>query len=283
MPWAEVPDGRIYYHVEGSGPPVVLIYGAWACHRWWKEQIPALAGHYTVFAIDVRGHGRSSDLPQTASVPDFSRDLRHVLTGLGIEAAVLVGWSMGAFIALQYCMDYGSRIPGLVLIATRAVKSARMKIRVLYQYLQSLLHMLSVFSAPRSYSRSEDALSPARDLWYRTQARKMLTPGAPEELCRWVADELAGTPRRNYFEVAWSICDWEAGPGLAKITCPTLILVGENDHVTSPSYSRFINDRIPGSNLVVLPGQGHYLALEQPGVVNRHILAFLSQIGYDRQ
>ncbi|MGB5659738.1 MAG: alpha/beta fold hydrolase, partial [Thermoanaerobaculia bacterium] len=64
---------------------------------------------------------------------------------------------------------------------------------------------------------------------------------------------------------------------LDKIRCPTLVMVGEQDALKSPSYSQIIADRIPGSEVVLIPGAGHAVILEKPSEVNAALLDFLAK------
>jgi pimeloyl-ACP methyl ester carboxylesterase len=283
MPYVCTENGNLYFEVHGTGRPVVLLHGAWASSRWWKHQIPELSQSYRVYAVDIRGHGASDDLNETASIESFSDDLRIFIQEEDIVRPALIGWSMGGMIALQYCMNHPGAVSALILIASRAQRSRRMKVRVTLQYLKVMLGMLTVFAEPRNYDPAAPAPAPApvkRELLFRSEVRRMLSPSASEELIRWIAAELARTPTRNYFEVAKSMWNWEAGPGLSEIEVPTLILSGEHDTVTDPAYSTFMHEQIPGSRLIILKSTGHYAALEQPEIVNTAIIKFFKEIGY---
>ncbi len=281
MPYVCTENGNMYFEVHGTGRPVLLLHGAWASSRWWKHQISALSQYYRVYAVDIRGHGASDDLNETASIEIFADDLRIFIHEEDIVRPALIGWSMGGMIALQYCMDHPKAVSSLVLIASRAQRSRRMKVRVTLQYLKMMLGMLTVFAEPRNYDPdSVEQASVKRELLFRSEVRKMLSPSSSEELIRWIAAELARIPARNYFEIAKSIWNWEAGPGLSEIEVPTLILAGEHDTVTDPAYSRFMHEHIPGARLTILKETGHYAALEQPEIVNTTIIQFFKEIGY---
>ncbi len=281
MPYVHVDKGMVHYEVFGNGPPIVLLHGAWASSRWWKHQVPELLKSYRVYALDIRGHGESSDLDEVSSIKAFADDLHRFVQKERVGRPVLMGWSMGGMTALQFCMDHPDSGSALILIASRAQRSRKMKTRVTMQYLHMMLGMFSTFAAPRNYdpAKAERPLS-QRGLLLRSEARRMLSPEAPEELIHWVSAELARIPARNYFQIAKSIWNWEAGPGLSDIEVPTLIIVGENDTITSPEYSRFMYERIPKSKLVVLESANHYAALERPALVNKAILGFLKDIEY---
>ena len=279
MPFVEVEDGRLYYDVSGKGPSLVLIHGAWASHEWWRWQVPELSRDYQVLSIDVRGHGKSSPLKKAYSVDGFTRDLEILLQKAVIDELVLVGWSMGGIISMQYCMDHPSKVKALILIATRGHRNPQMRRRIIIQYLQARLSLLMDFTSPRKYDSAAERFSGEEERVKR-EVRNMLSPTAPKEVFDWVMADLVNNPRENYFEVAKSIRDWGAGEELMRIKVPTLIMVGEKDDRTPPNFSRLIHAEIPRSRLVIVKDAGHCLALERPQVVNAEIIKFLKGLDY---
>ena len=279
MPFVEVEDGKLYYEISGKGRWLVLIHGAWASHGWWRWQAPELSRDYRVLSLDVRGHGQSSTLEGEYSVDGFARDLGMLLQKLGIEDAVLVGWSMGGIISMQYCLNHPSKVRALILIATRGHRNPHMKRSIMFQYLRARLSLLMDFASPRKYDRAAEKFPGERER-AGNEVKNMLSPTAPKEVFDWVMADLINNPRENYFEVAKSLWDWEAGEELGRINVPTLIMVGEKDDRTPPRFSRLIHDKIPNSRLVIVKGAGHCLPLERPGVVNAQIISFLRKADY---
>lgn len=279
MPFVDVEDGRLFYEVRGKGPPLVLIHGAWASHEWWRWQIPELARNYHVISPDVRGHGQSSPLRSGYSVDELARDVDLLLQSLGIQGAVLVGWSMGGIISVAYGLNYPSKVKALILIAARGHRDPKLKRRIILQYLQARLSLLMDFTAPRKYDRSSEGF-PGQKIWLQREAQKMLSPRASKEVLDWVMSDMRSNPRENYFQVAKRFWKWEAAGRLKRIEAPTLIMVGEEDTRTPPRFSRLLHNAIPNSRLVIVEDAGHCLPLEQPERVNREIMKFLEDLGY---
>ena len=165
------------------------------------------------------------------------------------------------------------------MIATRGHRNPHMKRRIMFQYFRARLSFLMDLASPRKYDRSAERFPGERER-VEGEVRSMLSPTAPKEVFSWVMTDLITNPRRNYFEVARSLWDWEAGEELGRINVPTLIMVGERDDRTPPSFSRLIHDRIPGSTLIIVEDAGHCLPLELPEVVNAEIITFLRRAGY---
>lgn len=102
----------------GDGPPVVLVHGFTSSAESWRDigVLPRLSGNFRTIAIDCRGHGKSGK-PHDPSVYGMQmvRDVVAVLDFLGVEAAHLVGYSMGAEIALRTTVAYPQRVRSLVI------------------------------------------------------------------------------------------------------------------------------------------------------------------------
>ena len=280
MPFIDVENGRLHYTVNGSGRPLVLLHSAWATNEWWRWQIPAFSRHYRTYALDVRGHGRSSPLEKVYSVEGFSRDLEIFLRKLELEATVLVGWSLGGIIAMQYCLDHPSHVKALVLIATQGHKNPRLKPRFILYFLQVQLSLLMDFTQPRKYDRTMQQFPGQSNRMLQRQVRNMFSPQAPKEVLDWVIADITSNPRTAYWEVIRSVWNWEAGEKLKQINVPTLILVGDRDSLTPPQISHRLHRAIPNSKLVIMKNASHYIVLEHPDWVNSEILEFLKDIGY---
>lgn len=100
----------------GEGDPLILIHGITAQHRTFNDLAKNLAGEYELIGIDLRGRG-DSDKPESGYGLDaHAGDVVRVLDHLGLEDAVLVGHSMGAFVSLQVALSYPGRVRSLVLL-----------------------------------------------------------------------------------------------------------------------------------------------------------------------
>ena len=114
MPYADHDGVRIHYHVEGSGPPLVLHHGYSGSLRHWRMNgyVDALRDEYQLIAVDARGHGES-DKPH--NVADYalatrSADVLQILDDLGIERALYCGFSMGGNVAYGLLTMHPERI-----------------------------------------------------------------------------------------------------------------------------------------------------------------------------
>jgi pimeloyl-ACP methyl ester carboxylesterase len=279
VPYVEVENGKLYYTVNGSGPPLVLLHGAWASHEWWQWQVPDFARAYQVYSYDARGHGKSTPLRDVFSVEGFTKDLEIFLQRLQINETLLIGWSMGGIISMQFCLNHPKKVKALILIATSGHRIPGLKLRIYSHYFQALLGLLMDFAQPRKYDRSAQQF-PRQNLWLEHQVRNMLSPLASKEVFNWVLTDIRDNPRENFFTVIKSLWNWEAKDKLRQIMVPTLIMAGQNDTLAPPRFSQLLHDSIPNSKLQIIENASHYLVLERPELVNAEIIKFLKGIGY---
>jgi pimeloyl-ACP methyl ester carboxylesterase len=280
VPFVEVQNARLYYDVQGTGAPLILLHSAWASHKWWQWQVPDLSKDYKIYALDLKGHGQSSPLQHVNSIEGFCGDLENFLQKMDVEISVLIGWSMGGMIALQYCMDHPLTVAALVLIATQGHRNPELKRRLIVQYFLERLSLMMDFTAPRKYDRTAQQFPGRGPRWLAHQIRESLSSSAPKEVLDWLVADITAEPRENFFNVMRSAWNWQAGKRLTQMKVPILILVGKDDHLTPPPFSQRLHASLPNSKLVIIENAGHFLPMEHPKRVNTEILNFLKSINY---
>ena len=103
-------------------PPVVLIHGSCSNSAAWFGDIPVLSEDYHVFSVDIVGDaGNSEENRLDQKTEEFENWLKEVLDGLGIDKAVLIGNSLGAWISLRFAAAYPEKAEKLVLIAPSGI------------------------------------------------------------------------------------------------------------------------------------------------------------------
>ena len=280
MPSLKIPSGSIYYEIHGQGPPLVFIHGAWSSHKWWKYQIANFAQKYRVLIYDLRGHGQSLSFINEFSIPSFANDLNLILKNIGIEETVLVGWSLGGMIAIEYFLQQPQKTKALILISTRPHRQPIWKRKMWLSYLRARLNLMMNLSAPRKFNLQE-ATFPDEKLLGQEEIKKMFSATINPEVNEWIKDDLKNFTWQNFWQIAKNLWDWEISQEkLAKIHMPILILVGEKDQITPPSLAQSLQQAMPHSQSFTIKEAGHLLPLEQPEIVNNHIGEFLKSINY---
>jgi len=204
-------------------------------------------------AVELPGHPTGSGLTSIQAYAEFVRDQigHHEWRDV-----ILVGHSMGGAIAIELALS-NQVLRGLILIGTGA------RLRVHPELLSELReHYEKAAKHIASWSVSPSADPVIIDRF--TESVLQLSPQVT------LADYLA--------------CDkFDRMNDLDKVTCPTLVVCGEDDKMTPPKYSRYIHEKIRSSRLEIIPGAGHSVMLEKHREFNRAIENFVVSLSASAQ
>ena len=249
-------------HIVGQGPPVLLVHGFPLDHGMWHHQIDYLANRYQVIAPDLRGFGVSQRGTAELTMSQLALDLSELLQKIvGEQPVCFCGLSMGGYIAWEFYRSFPKRLSHLILCDTRAAADDEAAARVRRMTARSVLKY-GMDELARSMPNRLVVPDPTESqAAVRDQLSRTIQRAAPQS----VADGLLGMALRN-----------DATPLLASIACPTLLVVGEQDRITTPGEMSEVAHAIPDSQLLSVPGAGHLAPLESPEFVNRAIGRFLA-------
>jgi pimeloyl-ACP methyl ester carboxylesterase len=258
-------DGHKAYAATGgkafdaAKPTIVFVHGAGLDHTNWQLPARWFAWHgFNVIAPDLPGHGRSQG-PQLETVPAMAQWVLRLLDAAGVETAALVGHSMGGAIVLEAAAAAPQRVTKLGLLGTGSatpvndalITSARDNPAAAYA-------LMTGWSLAAS---SKLGGNPVPGMW--------MTGGCLALLGR----NTSGTLHKDFLACA----AWTTGAAaVAKITCPTLVMVGANDVMTPPKIGQNLAQAIPGSRYVALPECGHMLFSESPDAMLDGLKAFFA-------
>jgi pimeloyl-ACP methyl ester carboxylesterase len=265
MSFAVSSDGaRIHYEVAGSGPPVLLIMGLGSNAYGWYRTIPWLRERYRTIALDNRGTGRS-DVPAGAyTLAQMAADAAAVLEAAGHPAAHLLAASLGGMIAQRFALAYPERVASLTLLCTTpgGVHAARASEEVMAALAQGGEDPSTVYrrNAWFLYGEGTRTHHPERieeDVEYRSK----------------IPTQPAG-----YFGQLQAAMLHDAWDELGSIAAPTLVVHGEADLLVPAANGRLLAERIPGAELVLVPGAGHMLQADALDPVREAVLGFLARV-----
>src|ERR1700730_4966635 len=122
MPSVTTNGATLEYIREGSGDPVLLVHGYLFGARWWRPQIDALADHFDVTAVDLRGHCGSETSEDQADYDLWNQaeDLHGLIDALGIRPVHYVGLSVGGMIGMRLALRHPEDVRSFVLMDTSA-------------------------------------------------------------------------------------------------------------------------------------------------------------------
>src|SRR3990170_129407 len=236
-----------------SGPPVVLIHGHSLDLRQWDEQVPALtAAGYRVIRYDVRGHGRSMAPPTGYTWEDYAADLYDLLDRLNVEgpaleAAHIVGLSMGGGIALQFAQSAPGG-PARVLSLT-LVDSALPGFSYSEEFSRRIEELVAAV-------RAEGPSAAFERLWLTHPLFDGLRR-FPDRFQR-VREMVLAYPAADYREGALPVGYTPAViERLHEIAAPALVVVGEMDIPDFRLAADILAENLPGARKIVLADCGH--------------------------
>jgi 3-oxoadipate enol-lactonase len=252
----QVNGKELAVEIDGDGPAVLFVHGLGGTSNFYQVQADALAASHTVIRVDSAGAGRSP-VADAISVDSHADDLAALLDSLDIDSAAVVGHSMGTLVVRSLAARHPARVSALALLG--AVREPA--------------------EAGRKAQHERAAL-------LREKGTAAVAPGV-------VANALSETTRRDKPEVAAFVrelimrqdpegyarnCEALAAatdPGPVDPELPLLLITGGDDKVGAPDASQELADAHGNAVVEIVPGIGHWTALEAAGPVTDHLLKFL--------
>ena len=256
-------DAEIVYSVMGDGPPVVLLHPFPANHELMVPAAQPVASRCRVILPDLRGHGESEAGEGPATMEKHAADLVRILDDADVGRAVFAGVSIGGYILFEFWRRYRGRVAGLLLSDTRAqADTAEGRANRLKSAEDVVERGTEVFvdgMIPKLLGRTTLASRP--DLV--DQARKIMLKMSPTDIAQ-VQRGMAERP--------------DSTPTLKNINVPTLILIGEEDTLTTIADGEFMRQHISGSQLQVIGKAGHYAVWEQSSEAGKLLRQFVDSL-----
>ncbi|MDE2573010.1 MAG: alpha/beta hydrolase [bacterium] len=259
---------RVYFEEAGAGPILLCLHTAGADSRQYRYILndPEITARWRVVAFDLPYHGRSSPLGSwwreryRLTADRYERTILAVIDALELERPVVMGCSMGGAIVLRLAARHGERFSGIIGLESTARAGGR--------YLEYLDHpavnggeLVATYTyglcAPQSpeHNRREN-------WWYYAQS----APGVYQGDVYFYSQE-------------WD--ERQAVAGIDTARCPVVLLTGEYDYSCTPEMTRETAARIPGAEVTIMPGIGHFPMIEHPERFRPHVLAALERMRKD--
>lgn len=238
---------QMHYVEQGrkEDPVLVLLHGYTDSYLSFERVLPLLPRSFHVYALDQRGHGDSSRPECCYTQSDFASDVAAFLDSQGIQRAVLVGHSMGSFIAQQAALEHPQRVEALVLIGSAPTVHGN----TVAAELKSVVDTLS------------DPIDPAfvRDF----QAGTFYRPIPPSFLDTAVSESLK-VPARVWKASLDGLIAEDHSSRLGRISVPTLVVGGDRDGFFSVAEQQALAKALPHATLALYTETGHAPHVEQP-------------------
>jgi pimeloyl-ACP methyl ester carboxylesterase len=260
--FVRIGDASIAFDVTGSGHPIVLLHAGLGDRRMWDDQVPTLAGHFTVIRFDARGFGETR---RTSAEFRAWQDVVALLDHLGNERAHLVGVSMGSQTALDTAVAAPERVSAVVAVAARTGVPASESLRAGWKAVDELFEAGDIDGANEYELR----------MWVDGPNRGAeAVPAAVRERVRVMNLDLL---TRDDTEDNEHEPDPPTEDGLSSIACPTLVVWGDQDVSDVQTAGPQLVATIPDARQAIIPGTAHLPNMEKPDEFNRILLDFLHE------
>ena len=240
----------LWYHVEGSGPPLVLLHESVVDSRIWSRFLPLVTDRLTTIAYDQRGYGRSPAWDGAYSAAD---DLVSVLDAAGVERGALLGTSRGGRIAIQAALAHPERVSALILAVSGLAGRP-----------------LNIDVTPEQEAR-----------WDEAEARGDLAELVEIDLEIWAPMGVDEELRAMFFENAETSnakdpeIDQPSVGRLGEIAAPTLVITGGRDVPEINELGLELAAEIPGARHAVIEEADHMVQWRAPQELAQLVIAFL--------
>src|SRR5215213_4944713 len=238
------------------------------CWQNWLGQLPHFARSHRVIALDLPGFGASPLPGDGISISGYARVLDALLERLGVESAVVVGNSLGGFVAAELALSFRARVEKLVLVSASGLSAAHVKrdpTRI----------------APHVVAGVLVRAATQRDAIFRRPKLRNALAGYiirhPEQVpTDLLYEQTAAAAAPGFLEATLSSMQFEIESRLAQISTPTLIAWGRDDRVVPPDDAARFEALVPGAKLVWFEDTGHVPMLERPARFNRVVDEFVA-------
>jgi pimeloyl-ACP methyl ester carboxylesterase len=250
------------YDERGDGPGIVFLHGHPFSRAMWSGQLAALGDEFRVVAPDLPGYGASPAAGRTISMRAIADAVVGLLDALALERATVVGLSMGGLVAMELGLGYPERVDGVVLAATTAApvtdEEAERRRATAAQIerdgmLGHTLEMLPRLFGPAG-SRDPELTVPIVTTMLRTD------PVGPAAALRGRAE------RPDYATL------------LAVLRPPALVIAGDHDAYSTNEITDQLVASLPGPEVLILEGVGHFPNLEAPERFDEAVRAFARRV-----
>ncbi|HEU5050702.1 MAG TPA: alpha/beta hydrolase [Gemmatimonadales bacterium] len=252
--YAEVNGIRLYYETAGAGRPLILLHGGLGAIEMFGRNLPALAKGRQVIAVDLQGHGRTADIDRPLSVELMADDIAALIAHLKLDRPDVMGYSLGAGVALQTAIRHPAQVGRLVVVSAILRRSA---------FYPGILTLQEQVNAAAAEGMKQ---TPMYQLYSSIAPR-------PEDFPR-LLDKIGAAMKQDY--------DYSGEIG--KIRATTLVVAADAD-IFPPSHAVELFGLLgggkqdpgwdgagrPKSRLAILPGLTHYDIFDNPALAETAI------------
>ncbi|HYK87503.1 MAG TPA: alpha/beta hydrolase [Acidobacteriota bacterium] len=257
-----VGDIKIHYIEAGSGERNLVFMPGWTMPaEVWREQIPYFSARgFRVIAFDPRSQGQTTKTDGGNTYQQQAADLHAFLKALSLKDAILVGWSEGVAVLLEYASSSEAVLPEKVVLVDGSPMGYKEGDYPGGMTIQQARSVLLSFQEDRAKATDKFV-------------RGMFSGRQQELLYKELTDASLKTPTGTALSLFFDLYTGDRRAGLYKITVPTLIIVRPENRLVG----EYMQSKISRSKLEVIPEAGHAMFLERPQAFNQVLESFLGE------
>lgn len=229
---------KMYYEIHGNGEPLIIIHGNGGGLTAMKNQIDYFKQNYQVVVMDCRGRGRSELGRDSLTYEVLADDISNLLDYLKLDSAFVLGYSDGGIVGLLLVMNHPEKVKKMAIFGTNIQPDS------------TALHSESIKHVHKK----------------RLEAEAMIAKGDVTE--NWIIER----QRYRLMEFQPNI----KPESLNGIKSPVLVMSCEGDDIKQ-EHTRLIHQNIPGSQLIIFPGEDHKMIFSNPKLFNSTVTGFFEK------
>ena len=252
----------------GDDAPAIFIHGLGGCWQNWLENIPRLAQERRVIALDLPGFSCSEMPAEEITISNYARTVAELMDAVGIDTpAVLIGNSMGGFIAAEMGIRYSDKCREIVLVSAAGISITNLRRRPV------------LTTARMTAAVTNMVLARRESLVKRRVTRHALLGYVLRHPAR-IKSDLAfqimhGAGSAGFIPALDALTDYDFRDRLDDVKCPTLLVWGTDDNLVPVADADEFERLIQNSRKVILEDTGHVPMIERPQAFNDLVVEFL--------
>ena len=248
--------GRIFYKQYGAGPPIILLHPV-GLDAFLDPIISGISSGYKVYALDFRGHGQSDRPSEPFTLDDLTRDVIQFCKLLNLNRIILCGLSMGGMVAQKVALEEPTLISALILADTTT---------------KTVPDLMLQRAKKVENGGMAEIIPETLERWFTGE-----TLQHKPELINLVKERLLADDPVVHGLTWRAMADLDLTDRLTEISCPCLIICGDQDQSTPPMIANEMKKRINRSSYSEISDASHMSLLEQPEAFAKAIRDFLKK------
>lgn len=248
-------DGKMFYRYAGDGDPLILIHSVGFSSELWYKVMEPLAEHFTVYAIDLIGHGDSDKPDKNYYVIDHATSIKDFMDLLSIEKANIMGSSLGGLITLEIAASFPEKIIKTVIVAAPALNEP------IWDRVEGAMR-IAIMRCDTQGNPRPLTLEGIRPFY----------ANPTEETVKW-ANRMRAKAGKWCWKDQLTIIFYEIMERMPLVRTPTLVFQGKLDG--GGRSAEIIAENIKGSMLSIVDGLSHFPQIDDPDKFLKPIVDFL--------